>query len=344
MREFDTADAILAVHLDEPERLFGSPDQIGHVFRHLAMRWHPDHAGRGDVFAHLLALREQAEERAATHSWTVPGKLEVVGHRIRYFHRFAFELGTAYVGNTVLAYVVEPAFADLAQRAEAAVRGINFADETMRREMWPRLPRLIDAFDGEAGQRVLVIEKPEGVIGLSDLIANGKNRRIDARHVAWMISELLNIACYFHAYLGVVHMGLAPDTLFVSPSRHMVLPLGGWFYAVRRNERLVAVPERTDRLLPMTVRRSEVAIPAIDLELIRAIGREALGDPAGTRLGLDPEVPPVLAEWLRSPSGNDTVAEYRRWPGILLDSFGARRFTELPVQASDIYGKEAHNG
>jgi hypothetical protein len=343
MPNLETADEILAIPVSEAERLFGTPEQIGPVFREAALRWHPDHGGRQDVFAHLLALRAEADRKSAAGAWVVPGRLEIGGRRIRFFHRFTFELGTAYLGNNVLAYVVEPEFADLAKRAEAVIKGLNFADAAMRAEMAPRLPRLLAAFDGQPGQRVLVLEKPAGIIRLSDLLTH-EGGRIPARHVAWIISELLNFACYLNAYRGIIHLGLAPETVFIAPATHQVLPLGGWFYATRRDAYLATLPERTDHLLPMTARQAECAVPSIDLELIRAIGREALGDAAGTRLRLDPDVPTALADWLRRPSGHDPVAEYRLWPGTILDSFGARRFAELLVTASDVYGKEADNG
>ena len=40
-----TANAILAVPLSDPERLFSSPGDARAEYRALAMRWHPDHGG-----------------------------------------------------------------------------------------------------------------------------------------------------------------------------------------------------------------------------------------------------------------------------------------------------------
>jgi hypothetical protein len=86
------------------------------------------------------------------------------------------------------------------------------------------------------------------------------------------------------------------------------------------------------------------ALPAIDLELIRATGREALGDPVGTRLSRDDAIPRPFAAWLRTPGSGDPVEDYRDWSAVLTESFGARRFVEMPIKASDIYGMEAQNG
>jgi hypothetical protein len=48
---------------------------------------------------------------------------------------------------------------------------------------------------------VLVLEKPVGTIRLRDLIEHFGGR-LDPRHVAWMMSELLNVAAYFVVWLA----------------------------------------------------------------------------------------------------------------------------------------------
>jgi hypothetical protein len=338
-----TADSLLAIPPGEPERLFGKPELISAMYRALALRWHPDHAGRDDVFRHLVALKAEADRHAAAGLWSTPGMLEIGGRRIRHFRSFPFELGRAYLGNSLVAYVVEPDYADLAARAEESLHALGLENERMRAAMAPRLPMLRAAFDGGQGRRVLVLEKPPGTVRLRDLIDH-RGGKLDPRHVAWTISELLNIACYLGVYRKLVHLDLSPDTLLIAPSQHVVIVMGGWFYATAANSPLVAVSARTERSMPASMLTSGVALPAIDLELIRAVGREALGDPAGTRLATDPAIPHALADWLRMPGSGDPVADYRRWSTVLTESFGARRFVELRVEASDIYGMEATNG
>jgi hypothetical protein len=75
-----------------------------------------------------------------------------------------------------------------------------------------------------------------------------------------------------------------------------------------------------------------------DLELVRAIGRELLGDITGVRLARDSAAPRAMIDWLRLPASDDPIEEYRTWrTQVLHDSFGARRFVELPLTQSDIY-------
>jgi len=45
-----------------------------------------------------------------------------------------------------------------------------------------------------------------------------------------------------------------------------------------------------------------------------------------------------MIDWLRLPASDDPIEEYRTWrTQVLHDSFGARRFAELPLAQSDIY-------
>lgn len=331
-----TATEILAIAPDEPERLFAAPDAVADRYRQLALRWHPDRPG-GDiqVFEHIAALKRAAEQRVRAGLWQAPGILDLAGRRLRYFKRDAFELGTVYLGNSVLAYVVEPDFRPLALRAEAAIANLTFANADMAAQMAPRLPRLKTAFDTDRGQRVLVLEKAVGLIRLSDLLAANAGVS-DPRHVAWLISDLLNIACYLGGFSALSLVGLTPETVFVDARAHRVALLGGWFYATPLGAPFLAVPEWPCAHLPAVAENTGRASGAVDLALIRAIGRAALG-------AAEP-VPAALRYWLDQPSDDDPIAEYRHWPDVLADSFGRRRFIELPVTARDIYGKDAENG
>src|SRR5262249_50849978 len=138
---------------------------------------------------------------------------------------------------------------------------------------------------------------------------------------------------------GIVHGDVSRDSAFVSPRDHVVGLFGGWWYAAHAGLRLSALPGRTVAALPAAVIDARHATPRITLTLIRLLGRELLGDETGTRLAPSPAVPGPLAEWLRLPPPESALADYADWQTVLTDSFGPRRFAELPVLASDIYRK-----
>lgn len=338
-----TAEAILAIPLSEPERLFADPAALHGEWRSLAAYWHPDRRAAEsratEVFQHLSALYEIARSKAATGEWTMPGMLRLTGidgrcYDLRYRRQTCFELGDAYVGARLVAYAVDAADLDLFTSAIAAIGGLPFADARMRGEMSGRLPS-IKATVATAGRSVLILRKDPDVVALSDLLHH-LGGRLDPRHVAWIVSGLESIACYLD-WAGLMHGAIAPETVFVSPRRHTVALLGGWWYAKPFGQVIKAIPERTVRLMPPMMMRHRVAGSAIDLECIRQVAREALGDAAGSRLLHDRNVPKPFAQWLAHPPGRTALADYRSWECAREAAFGRRKFTELPVDPAAIY-------
>jgi serine/threonine protein kinase len=345
-RATPTAAALLAIPDDCPERLFaGSADDIKRDYRRLAMQWHPDRCRDADahaVFQHIRRLYEVAEQRIARGEWSCREPLTLTAsdgrtYAIDYLRRHAFELGTMYVANTVVAFVVDDAHADLVRRAGRVLRDLRYADDGMRSQVAPYLP----AFPFAGAFRtddacVIVMRKQPGDLLLRDVLDH-VGGRLDARHVAWVVSSLLNLCCYFQ-YAGIVHNALSPDTCFMSPQRHAVAVLGGWWYAAQAGERMVAAPAGTIAWAAHDLLHTGRADLRTDLELVRALGRELLGDISGARLARAGAAPTAMIDWLRLPASDDPIEEYRTWrTRVLPDSFGARRFVELPLTQSDIY-------
>ena len=341
-----SAAALLAIPADRPERLFqGRHDEIREVYRQLAMRWHPDRAGDADaqsVFQHIQRLYRQAGERIARGAWTCPGTstfdaLDGRRYEMHYLRRHRFELGIMYVAGSVLAFEIDLTHADLVYRAERSIAGLRYADAGMRAQIAPHLPAYpFTAAFQTASAYVIVMRKAPGLLLLRDVLDHAGGR-LDARHVAWVVSSLLNLCCYLQ-YAGLAHNALSPDTCFLAPRDHSVSILGGWWYAARVGERLAAAPAGTLAWGPHDLGETGLADPRTDLELVRAIGRELLGDVSGTRLARENAAKQAMINWLRLPASDNPIEEYRTWrTRVLHDSFGARRFAELPLTQSDIY-------
>lgn len=341
-----SAAALLAVPGDRPERLFtGSLDDIKKAYRQLAMTWHPDRSGDPGalaVFQHIQRLYETAAQRIGLGDWPGAGSLRLdaidgKAYEINYLRRHRFELGSLYVAGSVAAFVVEREHADLVRHAERMIQGLRFADDRMRAQVAGLLPAypFAGAFQ-TADAWVIVMKKTPRLLLLRDVFEHFHGR-LDPRHVAWVVSSLLNLCCYFR-HAGITHNALSLDTCFISPAAHSVTVLGGWWYAAGIGEPMVAAPASTLEWAPHGLLAGKRADVRTDLELVRAIGRELLGDIGGSRLAQDSGAPRAMIDWLRLPASGDPIDEYRTWRSrVLHDSFGARRFAELPLTQSDIY-------
>lgn len=341
-----SAGALLAMPEDLPERLFaGSLADVKQAYRLLAMKWHPDRSADPDalaVFQHIRRLYEKAQQRIGLGDWPGRGslRLDAIGgktYEINYLRRHRFELGTLYLAGSVAAFVVERDHADLVGHAERMIRGLRFDDDRMRAQVAGLLPAwpFAGAFE-TADAYVIVMRKTPGLLLLRDVLEHSHGR-LDPRHVAWIVSSLSNLCCYFR-HAGFTHNALSPDTCFISPAQHSVAVLGGWWYAAPIGEPMAAAPAATLEWAPYDVLLSKRADIRTDLEGVRAIGRALLGDIAGSRLARESGAPPAMIDWLRLPASGDPIDEYRTWRSrVLHDSFGARRFAELPLTQSDIY-------
>jgi len=337
---------LLAIPEERPERLFkGSIDDVKKAYRLLAMKWQPDRSrdpGALAVFQHIGRMLESAEAKIALGDWPGSGAVRLAAvdgktWEINYLRRHRFELGSMYVAPTAVAFEVERAHADLVGRAERTVKELDYADASMREQISRHLPAypFAGAFDTGTAY-VIVMRKTPDLLLLRDVL-NHFDGRLDPRHVAWVVSSLLNLCCYFQ-YAGITHNALSPDTCFMSPAEHSVAVLGGWWYAARSGERMAAAPARTLEWAPHDLFDIGQADIRTDLELVRAIGRELLGDVSGMRLARESDARAAMIEWLRLPASDHPIDEYRTWRSqVLHDSFGARRFAELPLTHSDIY-------
>ena len=94
----------------------------------------------------------------------------------------------------------------------------------------------------------------------------------------------------------------------------------------------------TTGINPRCDRAVQVAGIRTDLELIRALGRELLGDISGARLMREKAAPPPMLDWLRLPAPQSAVDDYHTWQRqVLTASFGERRFMKLDLSADDLY-------
>jgi hypothetical protein len=327
-----------------PGDLFTDPKNLEKEFRELCKKWHPDKnkdPKAADVQAKINAIHDLAEKQIAAGIWessdrkvfSVDGRDIVVKHMGE--HRF--ELGTMYVCDAALVFVVKKEYQDMADHYCKFVKTFKFASKRMKDDIERYLPRAMSCFKLNDESILISIYKDDDIFLLKDVIKyyDGK---IPPRHAAWILNTLYNLCCYFQ-HAGISHNALTVDNYFICPQHHSGVLLGGWFYSSKLGGNISYVPTSVFPVLPLKVIRSKKASRKIDLECIRLIGRTMLGDKNGNRLYLDKDVPAPMAEFLRGIAGKDAIEEYKEWATVLEASFGKRRFVEMKFDTEQFYKK-----
>jgi hypothetical protein len=340
-----TAAEMMAIPPGEPGRLFsGNTKTMAAEFRVLAKRWHPDRNGgsaeAAAVFERVVALWEAAERTVAGGVWWRPDAVRLAttdgrSFELKFRRRRAFELGEMAIAMRHVAFLIEARHAAPFEAGLRRIREISYPDAAVRAEIARFMP-VVEGVYATAARRVALLAKPADVVLLADLLDRAGGA-LPPEHVAWIVSSLLNLACFFAAS-GLTHNALTTATVFVTPQFHAAYPLGGWWYALPAGARLERLPQATFALLPPAIAAAKRADIGLDLECIRAVGRASLGDITGLGLVGRSDLPRPMADFLRLPSSGSAIADYRTWNQVLDDSFGPRRFLELPITSSDVYG------
>lgn len=168
-------------------------------------------------------------------------------------------------------------------------------------------------------------------VPLDKLVAH-EGGSLPPEHVAWVVSGLFNIACYFD-YAGIVHLGMIPEAVFVDPITHRVSLPGGWGHAISKsivNTITFPVPRWVVDVLPRKYRGGRIVSRSMNCEQVRALGRWLLGDVSGTTLvrSSDTKIKPII-QFLLAPSKGRAVEQYREWKQVTETVFGSHRFVPM---------------
>lgn len=326
-----------------PNEVFSSnKDLIKKKYRTLAKQWHPDTNKSpiaNEVFNKLTLLYNRAttltEEEIISNVKSLALKtLNGKNYKVKYKSKHMFELGEIYIADTVIAYSFEKKHKMYFDNAIKRINSLTFYDDTMKVEFQKYLPKLISSLETE-DRYCLIIEKTEDLFLLKDLLKyyDGK---IQPKHVAWILSSLYNLVCFFY-YNGIAHNSITLDNYLVSPLYHGGVIAGGWWYSTRQDEKMLGVKKETFKILPSKTKKSKLTTIRTDLESIRLIGRQLLGNTSGTLLINDKDIPMPFCDWLRGLSSSNPFEEYEKWMNVLHESYGKRKFIEMTIDKNDFY-------
>ncbi len=319
--------AILRIPPTRPDLLFGKLD-LESTYRALVRKWHPDRnktPGALEVLTHINVLRQSINIFRANGE--IPGTVLVKGLRksLRFHYKFekSTDSGHFYTSRKNFVYKFEAKDSDLVKRAMSVIQNFSFPDhmKSYATKVAPEY-KTTSVIHGPDNS-YLMMPRPGSFIRLSDLPTP-----LDPRHVAWIISRALNLACWLE-FANTRHYGITVDNFFVEPESHVGALFGGWEYSSHGKDVPLAAANSTMSLLP-NIRTLEPGF--IHSSQIKAMGRRLLGVKSMIELRHRKDVPQSMKTWFCTPGAKNAIQEYRDWHDCLEKSFGKRKFVELKVR------------
>lgn len=323
----------------------GSRSEVHTLYRRLVKQWHPDR--NRDPQAHaVFVLIQLAYKKALALAGDPPTPhpltfsiTDTDGRVFQFRGGFGepFILGLEAWGQRHLAYRVEAAHKDLFESFLRRVRSLPFANGDMEKQMAPLLPHLAGAPWGDGGGMVVISKDPK-MLRLQDVHNHyrAQGQTVPPEHVAWVVSGLLNLACYL-SFSKIAHQAIDLRNVWIQPETHSVHLLGGWFFSQPFGETLSVLPTSSATSVSRRYLEGKVAGPEADLSLVLALARELLGDRSGQRLLGNPLVPQPMSRMLLSPPGKEAIPLYSQWKETLKASFGRPRFVPMSLTSSTLY-------
>lgn len=335
-----TSASILA--LRSPARLFPENIQgMGFYRRKLLQLWHPDtnkDPQATDVFHHVTDLYNRGMTQLEQNTWEFEHKhsveLTTGPYSFDYFRKEAVNgFADMYVSKNSIYYVCPAANGDMVslweRNSKRFLKGL-VGNAEAKKVFTPFLTSL-PIFKGIVGGETLVeVKKDPGYLCLKHV---QKIQPLDAKHVVWIISRLLNMASMFEAQ-STPNLDICMRSVFINPELHTVFLADGWQYCASFPEKVVALPVRTSGLCP-SIKATFKTTPSDMTVQIKALGRELLGDPLG--LTYKKPVPDALCKWLLAPTQKTCIEDFKLWDKLKPAFFGKPVFTKLEVKDIDIY-------
>ncbi len=348
MRDLSNLTAKIILENRKPEALFSRDKNIlVKEFRALIKHWHPDRNKdplAQKVTDHILVLHREALKKLKEDHWIEvaeklefeePGKkkIRMKDGSIKTFSCYRttnFELGSLFIDDNYVLFEIDKSFEDLLRNARYQIRSLPFQDQDMAAEISRYLPEIYDTFSGASGDYLLIRKTPDQIL-LADLL-NHYGGTLPGEHIAWILNCLYNLLTYF-SFAGITHNAINPGTLFVSPLRHSIMLLGGWWYATPIGSPMSALPMETLEHIDGKVLEDKIANANTDLALASALGAKLLSEK-------DPFYP-ILNKWFGRSNkeiSDSALGEYSLWKyEVLEQAYGKPQFVEMKVKKEEIY-------
>lgn len=290
----------------------------------------------GKVMSKINELYESALSMIKNGCWERTGFIKIKSSKgksfeIRYRYDYSFELGHAYLTKGKIIYVIAEDKKKFSDNLVNNLNKISYKNSDMENMFSNAIPNIYDYFIDTNGNAVVIMDKAEDYVPLREVV-HYFGDQLDARHVAWIISRLSNIACLLEMN-GLTSNGLTIDNLLISPEEHGIAVHGALFYMTGIDDKLIGTVNDVYEIMPDKVKASKKASIVTDLESIKMIGRELCGEKNIVLFKELKDVPKRMKEFLSKGAALSAFDEFETWDRTLHEAFGKRRFVRMEYKA-----------
>lgn len=153
------------------------------------------------------------------------------------------------------------------------VKNLKYEDKNMENEFSRYFPKVVNSFESENGNFVILMNKTSEVLNLGLIVKSYEKKGIlfPERQAAWIMNRLYNLICYIDFYKKAFN-GISLENIWVSPEMHTVLFLDGFEYTTKAGEDMLGCPKDVYKVLPIKVKDTKQSDILTDLESIKQIG------------------------------------------------------------------------
>lgn len=312
-------------------------------YKALSKQWHPDLNNNSkeanDAMAKINDLYAKGIELLEKNKWEKTNYVMLVTtdkriFEINYKRMFNFELGQFYVCDKSVIYVIDKTYTALYNNYKMVVSNLQYPNSKMKEEFERLIPKIVLEFQTDT-QLVMKIEKPDNVFSMIDIHSFYKGE-IPDKHVAWIVNRLYNLVCFLD-YNKLSFNALTIENLFVNPEFHGIFLLNGWWFATKLGVPLTNIPKKVFNLMPYEAKSKGIADRRIDLETVRLVARQLLGDEYGVKILNSKEIPQPMKDWVLDKSGKSALGEYQKWNEMLDKAYGKRIFIKMNINKNNLY-------
>lgn len=332
--------------ITDPIQLFeGTEQDIKSIYYNLSQQWHPDKNkdSNSDVFIHITKLYKNAIQ-LVQNSYTKTLSKNIIEFKcktgkiikIKYLKIHRKQYYQMIIANNHVIYIFDENFKSLYDNFILSVKRLHNGAKLKDKfdKFFPTIDSTFETVNNKYGITLLNSNK---LIPLNDILTF-YNNKVPIKHVAWITNSLYNIVCYFKFH-NICHNGILSENYFISCQDHYGILMGGWEHSLGLSSSLKTTDKNIYKVLPNSIKNNKISSSIIDLESIKALTRELLGDRYGSKLNQSyPEYSQIMS-FLKLPSNSDPVIDYQNWEYILSKSFGPRKFIQMNCDFNTVYCK-----